>query len=242
MHNDKDHQVLFVGGPDTHITNPPTCTAHSFSQPSKSSTLRCFSVGQTTSQNCTFTWGNLHRHPIPGPTWLSIPNCISISSAIFFAQITAGSPYTLELSATFLPQNCAFAWGTWSPSNTLFLWPTWIHVQNDILISLAVFVGLTIVTDRPTDTAHYSVCSSGLQDPINLFTALFPGPPAWAGARRELLDFMVQGKINRGRHTDHPAGCHSIWTNQWPPAPSPIFMSRMPFLPPNQQCQSTEGT
>jgi len=53
------------------------------------------------------------------------------------------------------------------------------------------------------------------------FTALFPGPPGWAGARRELLDFMVQGKINRGRHTDHPAGRHSIRTSQCPPPPSP---------------------
>ena len=26
------------------------------------------------------------------------------------------------------------------------------------------------------------------------FTAVFPGPPGWAGARRELLDFMVQGE------------------------------------------------
>jgi len=51
--------------------------------------------------------------------------------------------------------------------------------------------------------------------------ALFPGPPRWAGARRELLDFMVQGKINWGRHTDHPAGCHSIRTNQCLPPPSP---------------------
>ena len=54
----------------------------------------------------------------------------------------------------------------------------------------------------------------------NRFTALFPRPPGWAGARRELLDFMVQGKINRGRHTDHPAGRHSIRTNQCPPPPS----------------------
>jgi len=30
----------------------------------------------------------------------------------------------------------------------------------------------------------------------NRFTALFPGPSGWAGARRELLDFMVHGKIN----------------------------------------------
>ena len=76
----------------------------------------------------------------------------------------------------------------------------------------------------------------------NHFTALFPGPSRWAAARRELLDFMVQGEINRGRHTDHLAGCHSIQTNQCAPPPSPIlFTVRMPFLPPNQQWQSTEG-
>jgi len=34
---------------------------------------------------------------------------------------------------------------------------------------------------------------------------------------------MVQGKINRGKHTDHQARCHSIWTKQWPLPPSPIF-------------------
>jgi len=51
----------------------------------------------------------------------------------------------------------------------------------------------------------------------NRFTVLFPGPPRWAGARRELLDFMVQRKINSGRHTDHTAGRHSIRTNQCPP-------------------------
>ena len=58
----------------------------------------------------------------------------------------------------------------------------------------------------------------------NCFTALFPGPPGWAGARRKLMDFKVQGKINRGRHTDHPAGRHSIWTKQCPPPPSPHFL------------------
>jgi len=76
----------------------------------------------------------------------------------------------------------------------------------------------------------------------NHFTALFPRPPGWASARRELLDFTVQGEINRGRHSDHPAGRHSILTNQCPPPPSPhCFTGRMPFLPPNQQCRSTQG-
>jgi len=49
----------------------------------------------------------------------------------------------------------------------------------------------------------------------------FPGPPGSAGARRELLDFMVQGKINRGRRTDHPAGRHSISAKQCLPSPTP---------------------
>jgi len=61
----------------------------------------------------------------------------------------------------------------------------------------------------------------------NCFTALFPGPPGWAGARRELLDFMVQGKINRGRNTNHLAGRHSIWTNHCPPPPSPQWVIRV---------------
>jgi len=98
------------------------------------------------------------------------------------------------------------------------------------------------VTDWQTDHATASVTITHLHT-HNRFTALFPGPPGWAGGRRELLDFMVQGKINRGRHTDHPAGRHSSRTNQCPPPPSPpiFFAGQMPFLPPNQQRQSTEG-
>ena len=35
----------------------------------------------------------------------------------------------------------------------------------------------------------------------------------------------MQGKINRGRHIDHPDGRHSIRTsNQCPPPPSPYFL------------------
>jgi len=36
---------------------------------------------------------------------------------------------------------------------------------------------------------------------------------------------MVQGEINRGKHTDHPAGHHSIQTNHCSSAPhSPYFL------------------
>jgi len=56
------------------------------------------------------------------------------------------------------------------------------------------------------------------------FSGPFSGPRGWAAARRELLDFMVQGKINRGRHAGNLAGRHSIQTNQCPPPPSPHFL------------------
>ena len=40
---------------------------------------------------------------------------------------------------------------------------------------------------------------------------------------------MVQGKINRGRHTDNPAGRQSIRTNQQRTSVVPPFLRRMPF-------------
>jgi len=41
--------------------------------------------------------------------------------------------------------------------------------------------------------------------------------------------------------TNQPAGRHCIRTKQCPPPPSLHFCTgRMPFLPPNKQCQSTE--
>jgi len=76
------------------------------------------------------------------------------------------------------------------------------------------------------------------------FTALFPGPPGRAGARRELLDFMVQGKINRGRHTDYPAGRHSIRTNQCPPPPSITFYrpDGLPAVQPTNGVKALKAT
>ena len=47
-----------------------------------------------------------------------------------------------------------------------------------------------------------------------------PGEPV---PEENFWTFMVQVKINRGKHTDPPAGRNSIWTNQCPPPPSPIF-------------------
>jgi len=73
-------------------------------------------------------------------------------------------------------------------------------------------------TEILTNVRHILYITDSTTTPHhNRFTTLFPGPPGWAGARRELLDFMVQGKINRGRHTDHPAdGLTSALLHQTP--------------------------
>ena len=54
--------------------------------------------------------------------------------------------------------------------------------------------------------------------------------------------FVEQGKIMGGRGTDSPGGRHPNRTNSAPTPTTPkFFTGRMPFLPPNQQRQSTEG-
>jgi len=96
-------------------------------------------------------------------------------------------------------------------------------------------VGMQMSCSTITQLSTYPIfLSSVIQSPPphhNRFTALYPGPPGWASARREPLDFMVQGKTNRGKNTDHPAGRHSIRANQCPPPPSPPFFYRPDALP-----------
>jgi len=48
----------------------------------------------------------------------------------------------------------------------------------------------------------------------------FSGTIRVSQCQQRTSDFMLQGKINRGRHIDHPAGRHSTRTNQFPPPPS----------------------
>jgi len=54
---------------------------------------------------------------------------------------------------------------------------------------------------------------------------------------------MEQGKIMEARGTDSPDEHHPNRTNgaPTPTTPARFFTGRMPFLPPNQQHQSTEG-
>jgi len=70
-----------------------------------------------------------------------------------------------------------------------------------------------------------------------LFFRDHPGEP---GPEQNFWTLWCKGRLTEADTLDHPAGHHSIQTNQCPPSPFPIFFTgRMPFLPPNQQCQST---
>ena len=77
------------------------------------------------------------------------PNSIPIGSAVF-AQTTVECPYTLQwapLSHKIAPSHG----GAGPPSNTWFPGHTRVLNLNGISIGLAVFAGLTTVTDRQTD-------------------------------------------------------------------------------------------
>jgi len=90
-----------------------------------------------------------------------------------------------------------------------------------LLETQSATMSLAIINRFKINQGHRASCTKMWQcknttTPQPFYGPFFPGPPAWAGDRRELLDFTVQGRINRGRHTDYPAGRHSIRTNQCP--------------------------
>jgi len=76
-------------------------------------------------------------------------------------------------------------------------------------------------------------------------TALFPGLPRWAGTRKvEPIWILLQQETVSGSGISW-ARCksapHSRQITMPAPHSSVFFTGRMPFLPPNQQHQSTEG-
>jgi len=64
----------------------------------------------------------------------------------------------------------------------------------------------------------------------------------WVSPTSCLLDFYGTGEDNGDRGTDSPGGRLPNRTNGAPTSTPPkVFTGRMPFLPPNQPRQSTEG-
>jgi len=90
---------------------------------------------------------------------------------------------------------------------------------------------LVAVSRRLSRDCRHHTTTTGPPQP---FYGPFSRTTRWASARRELLDnvmdFMVQGEIKRGRHTDHPAGRHSIRTNQCQPPPFSLSLNRCLLL------------
>jgi len=81
---------------------------------------------------------------------------------------------------------CPFPWGIWTPSNTRFLEPIRVLNPNEISIGLAVFAGLTTVTDRqthdrPTDRPRHSACNNRphLRRPKNRDLGICKRNSAW---------------------------------------------------------------
>ena len=58
------------------------------------------------------------------------------------AQLTAESPYTLQL-VTLCPKLPLIIWGSAPPSNSWFLGPVWAHSPNGITVSSAVLAQVT---------------------------------------------------------------------------------------------------
>jgi len=119
-------------------------------------------------------------------------------------------PVLHKLVSCDRPCDCRTDYTNWNKSHRLAKWhDTWNAEETLKLIEIV---------------KKTTLFSGNHHHHHNRFTALFPGSPGWADARKEFLDFMVQGKINRDIHTNHPAGCHSVWTNQCPPPSFPIFL------------------
>jgi len=76
-------------------------------------------------------------------------------------------------------------------------------------------------------------------------TALFPGLPRWAGTRKvKPIWILLKQEIVSGSGISW-AMCKSASRSRQITMPAPhhsVFRGRMPFLLPNQQRQSTEGT
>ena len=72
-------------------------------------------------------------------------------------------------------------------------------------------------------------------------TALFPGLPGWAGNRMVKPIWILLKQEWQWHQLGHTQVCISLQTdNQASTPPLSFFTGRMPFLPPNQQHQSTE--
>jgi len=96
-------------------------------------------------------------------------------------------------------------------------WPISKVLSSSILSSKSLIV---IIKDK----LHFKPVTT-LPPPPQPFYGHFLGPPGWSSPRRKLLlDFMVLGRIIRGRHINNLGGRQSIFTpDTLPAATLPIY-------------------
>jgi len=100
---------------------------------------------------------------------------------------------------------------------------------------------IRIFIHRPVTVINNEIKNTAISKPPpppQPFYDPFSGTTRVSRCQKRTSDFMVQGKINRGRQTDHPAGSHFIRTNQCRPPPSPHIFYRPNALPAAQPTAS----
>jgi len=76
----------------------------------------------------------------------------------------------------------------------------------------------------------------------HVFSGPFPGLPGWASTRKAEPIWILLKQEWQWHQLGHMQVCTSLQTdNHASTSPLSFFTGRMPFLPPNQQSQSTEG-
>jgi len=101
-----------------------------------------------------------------------------------------------------------------SPSDCLLV-PSWciLGASSENHKTIKVWMKQEAAVSRFTKAVRTTTTTTVLRP--------FSGPTRVSRCQKRTLDFMVQEKVNRGRHTNHPARRHSIRTNHCPPPPSP---------------------
>jgi len=120
---------------------------------------------------------------------------------------------------------------------------THVQLHNDICISNSTHLQakkgrkMVVVVVGDTDQLDAFVTTTTTITVLRPFFRDHPGKSV------PEENFMVQGKINRGRHTNHPAGRHSIQTKQRPPPSSPHFLqAECPSCCPTNSVKALKAT
>jgi len=75
---------------------------------------------------------------------------------------------------------------------------------------------------------------------LSILTAIFPGGPGLAGIRISSFRILLELRVMEVVVTTTAVRCAKLQSNHHQQTNTQLLTGRMPFLSPNQQCQSTE--